>query len=78
MKLKKDMINEMAIIARVIPTIAYNEIIPVGAFRYNNWRVVLNKREIHVRDIEKEADAVEVINYLRGLVEKAGENSCKE
>jgi hypothetical protein len=64
------MSEEMSIIAKAIPTIAYAPTIPVGSFRYNNWRVILNPREINVKDIEKEADAVEVMNYLKDLVEK--------
>jgi hypothetical protein len=60
----------MGIIAKAIPTIAYAPTIPVGSFRFNNWRVILNKKEIYVKDIDKEADAVEVMNYLKDLVEK--------
>jgi hypothetical protein len=67
------MSKEMAIIAKAIPNIAFNADIPVGAFRYNNWRVVMDKREIHVKDIEREADAVEVIDYLKNIIEMASE-----
>jgi hypothetical protein len=66
------MSGEMGIIAKAIPTIAYNAVIPVGSFRYKDWRVILNKREILVKDIEKEADAVEVIDYLKELSERDG------
>jgi hypothetical protein len=66
----------MAIIAKAIPTIAYNADYSVGAFRHNNWRVTMNKREIQIRDIEKEADAVEVIDYLKEIIEKADERYC--
>jgi hypothetical protein len=62
----------MGIIAKAIPTIAYNAIIPVGSFRYKDWRVILNKREINIKDIEKEADAVEVMDYLKEITERAG------
>jgi hypothetical protein len=62
----------MGIIAKAIPTIAYNAEVPVGSFRYKDWRVILNKREILVKDITKEADAVEVLDYLKGIVEQAG------
>jgi hypothetical protein len=65
------MSNEMAIIAKAIPTIAYNANVPVGAFRYNNWRVIMNKRVIHIKDIEKETDAIEVVDYLKEIMEKA-------
>lgn len=67
-KLKKDISEEMEIIAKAIPTIAYAPTIPVASFRYNNWRVILNKKEIFVKNIDKEADAVEVLNYLKDLV----------
>jgi hypothetical protein len=59
----------MGIIAKAIPTIAYNAVIPVASFRYNNWRVILNKKEIFVKDISKETDAVEVVEYLKKLSE---------
>jgi hypothetical protein len=62
----------MGIIAKAIPTIAYNADVPVGSFRYKDWRVILNKREILVKDIGKEADAVEVLDYLKGIIERAG------
>ena len=61
----------MGIIAKAIPSIAYNAVIPVGSFRYKDRRVILNRREILIKDIEKEADAVEVIEYLRELSERA-------
>jgi hypothetical protein len=70
-KLKKEISKEMAIIAGAIPTIAYNADYSVGAFRHNNWRVTMDKREIQIKDIEKESDAVEVIAYLKEIVEKA-------
>jgi hypothetical protein len=65
------MSGEMGLIAKAIPTIAYNAQIPVGSFRYKNWRVILNKREVIVKDIESEADAVEVMSYMKGLTETA-------
>jgi len=64
----------MGIIAKAIPTIAYNAGIPVASFRYKDWRVILNKREIIVKDIGKEADAMEVMDYLKQLSERAGFN----
>jgi hypothetical protein len=44
--------------------------IPVVTFRYKDWRVIVNRREIFVKDIAKEADAIEVIEYLKGLAGK--------
>jgi hypothetical protein len=62
----------MDVIARAIPTIAYNAREAVGSFRYKDWRVIMNRREIMVKDIEKEAEAAEVLEYLKGIIEKAG------
>jgi hypothetical protein len=59
----------MGIIAKAIPTIAYNADIPIASFRYKDWRVILNKQEILVKDISKETDAVEVVEYLKKLAE---------
>ena len=61
----------MGVIAKSIPTIAYNAGEAVGSFRYKDWRVIMNKREIIIKDIAKEADAVEVLDYLKGIVERA-------
>jgi ArsR family metal-binding transcriptional regulator len=65
------MSGEMGLIAKAIPTIAYNAQIPVASFRYKDWRVILNAHEVMVKDIETEADAVEVMEYMKGLTEKA-------
>ncbi|MHB8104999.1 MAG: hypothetical protein ACYDG5_05600 [Dehalococcoidales bacterium] len=67
----------MGIIAKAISTVAYAPSIPVASFRYNNWRVIINKKEIFVKDITKEADAVEVLNYLKDLVEKGHKETEK-
>jgi hypothetical protein len=60
----------MGTIAQAIPTIAYNADVPVASFRYKDWRVILNKQEILVKDINRETDAVEVVEYLKKLAEK--------
>jgi hypothetical protein len=49
----------------------------VASFRHNNWRVILNKKEIYVKDIDKEEDAVEVMKYLNDLVEKDNKKTEK-
>jgi hypothetical protein len=61
----------MGAITKAIPTIAYNAVIPVGSFRYKDRRVIMNKREIMIKDIEKEADAAEVMDYLKRLTENS-------
>ena len=52
---------------------AYNADIPVLTFRYKDWRVIINKKEIFIKDIDKEADAVEVMNYLKDIVDNTDE-----
>ena len=67
----------MGIIARAVIAPAFNADIPILAFRYNDWRVIINKKEIMVKDIDKEADAIEVLNYLKDLVEKGNKDTGK-
>jgi ArsR family metal-binding transcriptional regulator len=76
-KLKKDISNVIPIIAEAISTAAFNADIPVASFRHKDWRVIINKREILVKDIAKEADAVEVMNYLKDLVAKGNKDNGK-
>ena len=59
----------MGVIAKAIPTIAYNAGLSVASFRYKNWRVILNKKEIFIKDVDKTEDAVEVMEYLKKLTE---------
>ena len=66
-KPSREISKEMDIIAKAIPSCAYSPAIPVAAFRYHNWRVILDKEEITIKDIEKEADAVQVMDYLKKL-----------
>jgi len=60
----------MDAIAKAVPAVAYNADIPVASFRYKNWRVILNGNEILIKDIEKPADADEVVQYLKNIAEK--------
>ena len=67
----------MSTIAKAVIAPAFNADIPVLSFRYKNWRVIVNKREIMVKDIAKEADAVEVINYLKDIINNADKTTGK-
>lgn len=67
----------MGIIAKAVDAPAYNPDIPVLAFRYNNWRVIIDKKEINIKEIDGEEDAVEVLNYLKDLVEKGNKEIGK-
>ena len=56
--------------AKAIKSAAYNKEMPILAFRYKNWRVIISPEEITIKDLEKEADATEVINYLKSIIDK--------
>ncbi len=64
-----DITPAMSIWAKAIKTAAYNKEMPILAFRYNNWRVIINPEEITVKDLANESDAIEVINYLKAILE---------
>jgi hypothetical protein len=67
----------MGIIAKEVDAPAYNADIPVLTFLYKDWRVIIDKKEINIKDIAKEADAIEVLNYLKDIVEKANKEAGK-
>jgi hypothetical protein len=63
----------MTLVAQAIPTCAYSPAPPVAAFRYQNWRVILDSKQITIKDIDKEDNVVEVMAYLDDIVTKANE-----
>ncbi|MGD1118399.1 MAG: hypothetical protein ABR886_02815 [Dehalococcoidales bacterium] len=65
MSLKQDISGIMGDIAKAAPAPAYNADVPVLSFRYKNWRVIVNRSEVVVKDIESEADAREVMEFLK-------------
>jgi len=67
----------MGIIAKAVVAPAFNADVPVLSFRYKDWRVIVNRREIMVKDIATEADAVEVMNSLKDIVNNADEITKK-
>jgi len=64
-----DIRSAMPIWAKAIKTAAYNKAMPILAFRYKNWRVIINPEEITIKDLENEANAQEVISYLNSIIE---------
>lgn len=55
----------MPTLSRVIPGRAYGPLVPIISFRYNNWRVVVEKDEIVILDVEEESSALEVLGFLK-------------
>ena len=58
----------IAVWARAIPTAAYNKNVPILGFRYKDWRVIITAEEIMIKDLATETEAVEVMEYLKGLL----------
>jgi hypothetical protein len=67
----------MPTIAKGVIAPAFNADVPVLSFRYNNWRVIMNKQEIMVKDITTEADAVEVMGFLQAIISEADRTAGK-
>ena len=66
-----DISGLMSVWAKAIPTAAYNKEMPILAFRYKDWRVIINPEEITIKDIATEAEAREVMEYLKGILNDA-------
>ena len=63
-----DISSAIPVWAKAIKTAAYNPQMPILAFRYKNLRVIINPEEITIKDLATEAEAREVMNYLKGLL----------
>jgi len=67
-ELKEDASGLTSQLEQRIPGFAANPREAVGAFRYKDWRVIVHAREIIAAGVEKEEQAKEIIDYLKGLV----------
>ena len=65
-----DISSALPVWAKAIPTAAYNKEMPILAFRYKNLRVIINPEEITVKDLATEAEAQEVMDYLKGILDE--------
>ena len=70
-KLTRDINYAMPIMGRVIDGCAYNSEVPIAAFRYNNFGVIVHRRDIVINHAGDEASAMEVINFLKDIVNNA-------
>ena len=76
-KLTSDITNTMPIIANKIEGCAYTEEIPIAAFRYNNFGVIIHSLDILILNAGDETSAVEVITFLKDIVKNADEITGK-
>ena len=72
-KLASDITYAMPIMGRVIDGCAYNSEVPIAAFRYKNFGVIVHSHDITINHAGDEASAVEVINFLKDIVNNADE-----
>jgi len=72
-KLSSDISYAMPIMERVIEGCAYSKETPIAAFRYNNFGVIVHSHEITINNAGDEASAVEVINFLKDIVNDVDE-----
>jgi ArsR family metal-binding transcriptional regulator len=66
-KFTGDISSIIPVWAKAIPTAAFNKEIPILGFRYKNWRVIITAEEIMIKDLQTEAEAHEVIEYLKSI-----------
>lgn len=55
-------------LSKAIEACAYNPEVNILAFRHNNIRVVAEKKRIVINDIETDAEAMIIMNWLSSLV----------
>jgi len=72
-RLENDISEVMPVLARNIQGCAFGPQVPIVSFRYNNWRVVVQKDEIMVLDVEDESSALKVMGFLKNTLEKTSE-----
>ena len=70
-KLASNITYAMPIIGRVIDGCAYNSEVPIAAFRYKNFGVIVHSRDIVINHAGDEVSAVEVMNFLKDIVNNA-------
>ena len=70
-KLARDISYAMPIMERVIEGCAYSNEVPIAAFRYNNFGVIVHSDDIIVNNAGDEASAAEVMNFLKDIVNNA-------
>ena len=70
-KLKGDINYALPIMERSIEGCAYNPQNPVAGFRYKDFAVIVHSRDILLLKAMNEASAVEVMDFLNDIVNRA-------
>ena len=69
--LTSEITNAIPIMARKIEGCAYAEEIPIAAFRYKNFGVIIHSLDILIINAGYETSAVEVMTFLKDVVTNA-------
>ena len=76
-KLARDISYAMPIMARVIEGCANRKEVAIAGFRYKDFGVIVRSHDITISHAGDEASAVEVINFLKDIVNNADKISEK-
>jgi ArsR family metal-binding transcriptional regulator len=76
-KLEGDISYAMPIMERIIEGCAYSKEVAIAAFRYKDFGVIVHSRDITINNAGVEASAVEVMNFLKDIVNNADEITRK-
>ena len=59
------------VLAKKIAGFAASPSMPIGAFRYKDWRVVVEDRKITIAEAETEEAVKEVLHFIEHVMENA-------
>lgn len=59
------------VLAKKIAGFAASPSMPIGAFRYKDWRVVVEDRKITIAEAETEDAVKEVLYFIENIIENA-------
>ena len=75
--LTSDITNAMPVIADKIEGCAYTDEIPIAAFRYKKFGVIIHSRDILILNAGDQTSAMEVVTFLQDIVMNADEITGK-
>ena len=76
-KLAGDITYVMPIMEKAIEGCAYSEEVPIAAFRYKKFGVIVHSHDILITNTGDEASAMEVMNFLKDIVNNVNEITGK-
>jgi len=77
-KLSSDISYAMPIMKRVIEGCAYSKEVPIAAFRYKNFGVIVQSHDITINHAGDETAAKTVMDWLRDVVNAADADDSRQ